>query len=234
MEPVAKSVRRFEQGESSRQPHSPRERRVQFDDREPVAKNVRRFEQGESSGQGLRDSNLFLRNNYWNQPKNEHARRGYEETRRFYENKSGGKITVKQTPQFSTKPYIPPFSNPIIQEGQWYTKTGGKIVPMTASQRRRSQRQYGEAKKAMKAVQLGHIKPNQLAKSFNQLEDEVRRLSARTFAEVPRQNRGGILLQYLRHQESRKNIKKGRMFQEGTCSSKKRLLPRKKERKFFL
>ena len=155
------------------QPHSPRERRVQFDDREPVAKSVRRFEQGESSRQGPRDSNLFLRNHHWNQSRVEPVKRGYEGTRRFFESKSGGKITVKQTPQFSTKPYIPPFSNPIIQEGQWYTKTRGKIVPMTASQRRRSQRQYGEAKNAMKAVQLGLIKPNQLAKSFDQLEDEV-------------------------------------------------------------
>ena len=38
-------------------------------------------------------------------------------------------------------------------------------------------------------MQLGHIKPNQLAKSFDQLEAEVRRLSARTFAEVPKQSR---------------------------------------------
>ena len=122
------------------QPHSPRERRVQFDDREPAAKSVRRFEQGESSRLRLHNSNLLLRNYYWNQSRKEPAKRGYEESRRVFENKSGETITVKQIPQFSTKPYIPPFSNPIINEGQWYTKTGGKIVPMTASQCRRSQR----------------------------------------------------------------------------------------------
>ena len=109
------------------QPHSPRERRIQFDDREPVTKTVRRFEQGESSRQGPRDSNLFLRNNYWNQSRTEPARGGYEETRRFYENKSGGKITAKQTPQFSTEPYIPPFSNPISATGPYKAESASKI-----------------------------------------------------------------------------------------------------------
>lgn len=109
------------------QPYSPIRRGVQFKNREPSAKVIRKLEHGESSKQGVYDSNLFISNQYSNQFTKEPAKSGYEKTRRLF---SGGKITIKQTPQFSTKPYIPHFSNSIMKEIKWYTKAKGKIVPM--------------------------------------------------------------------------------------------------------
>ena len=120
-----------------------------------------------------------------------------------------------KTPQFFTKTYIPPFSNPIINEGQWYTKTGG------------------EAKNDIKAVQLGLIKPNQLAKSFDQLEDEMRRLFTRSFAEMPRKNRGHLALVPRKPRIEQKYWKDNYVPRRDT-QLKEETLTKKKERKFFL
>ena len=86
------------------------------------------------------------------------------------------------------KPYIPPAPRSFIKEEKWYIQERGRAVEMTPTRRRNYQRRYGRAQRALNALDIGLVRPQQLEKTPSQLQRTVQRLTANPIITTGRSN----------------------------------------------
>lgn len=98
---------------------------------------------------------------------------------RAFDNHTGGRVMVNQSRPFQNKVSRTFVPSTTMKPNQWYTQRGGHSVPLSTSQKRRIERQYGQARRAIKAVELGLVDPDQMTKTHDQLKADMQRLSVR-------------------------------------------------------